>query len=531
MVSNSLVEELKQIRNMKEAKLKPSPFITGKIRAFDGSIVDCSVRNYQSIGILNLMKMTEFVLGDEPGLGKTLQVLYAYAYLRHWYPNLKLLWVGPKSSLQEKLDEVRVMLNHTRAIYVSSDLGKAGRHQAWKQVRYTGIEVAVCNYNTVMTDYQQIEEAYRDYQLMIVLDEAHTISNINTKTHKACKFISKNALRRVAITATVIKNRLMEAYGIFKYTAPDIFPSKLWFESMFCSFGTEFYGRTQITVLKGYQNLDLFRRMIGPYFIGRTPDDVGGELPEVTPRKVLLQMEGEQAKRYDQCVSGLFTKKVKDPLTGEDTQVPVQGALRILMSSMIITNALQMIPEYESLEEYSSKEKRILDYLKGDLQDEKVVIFSFFKKWVYRLKGIIEKETGKKVLLITGDQGDTERQQAKNLFNGSPDHNIILITLAGSQSINLTAARYMIFANLPWSYGDFRQIVGRISRLGSKHESVIALMLINEKSVDEHVFSTLQSKQNLSRSLFKDSMPVMELAESDSSVNDIVKRLQQSSRS
>ena len=81
----SVEQTLREIRQAKGLRLKRSCYISGKIRDYAGRISDCDVRNYQAIGILNIVKMSEFVLGDEPGLGKTLEALYAYAYLRHYY--------------------------------------------------------------------------------------------------------------------------------------------------------------------------------------------------------------------------------------------------------------------------------------------------------------------------------------------------------------------------------------------------------------------------------------------------------------
>ena len=227
----SVEQTLREIRQAKGLRLKRSCYISGKIRDYAGRISDCDVRNYQAIGILNIVKMSEFVLGDEPGLGKTLEALYAYAYLRHYYPSLKLLWIGPKNSLLDKEDEVRVMLKNTRPYYVVGNKGKVRRTEGWRRVRAGGFEVALCNYHTMLSDYTEIERCYRGMQFMVVFDEAHVLANTSTKTHRAAKLVAKNAVRRLGLTATLIRNRLMEAYGVYRAVVPDLFPNKAWFET------------------------------------------------------------------------------------------------------------------------------------------------------------------------------------------------------------------------------------------------------------------------------------------------------------
>lgn len=532
MINSEVADQLRRIREAKSLKLSPSPFVSGEIRNFEGKIVPVTVRNYQVIGILLELKMAEFILGDEPGLGKTLQMLYGPgAMLRHWYPHLKVLWVGPKSTLAEKVDEINVLLSGgIRGKFIESGKGKQHRLRQWKQVQISGTEIALCNYATLRSDYVEIAQTYEGFPLVVIFDEVHNIANTSAKVHKAAYYVAQRAVRRYGISATIIRNRLEEAYGVFRVINPDLFPNKEWFRNAYCIYEEQYVGYNKtVRKLVGYKNLEDFRKRISPYFIARTPADVGDELPEIVPRKILLDMEGKQAKKYDELMLGVLKRKVENPLTGEDIEVPVESALQKLMTSMLITNALQNLDEYKDLEELSSKEKKIVELLKGDLEEEKVVIFSFFKGWLYRLRNIIRKEVGFNPLLITGDQSGKERDQSEKNFNRSDkkDHRVILITTAGKEGINLTAGHYMILANLPWSYGDFRQLVGRIARMGSGHAHVVALMLLNRKSVDEHIFDVLHKKQNLSQALISDSMTNLELAEA-SEVKHIVQMLEQS---
>jgi len=305
-----------------------------------------------------------------------------------------------------------------------------------------------------------------------------------------------------------VRNRLAETYGVFKPICPGLFPNKAWFEKSFCVFEQLRFGKKRVSKLSGHKNLPVFRTMIEPYFLSRTPREVGGELPEIVPKKVSLEMTGDQAKYYDQCALGVLNKTTHNPYTGEDEETKIEGSLSILMYSMLISCAIQMIPGYEHTKGYSAKEEKILEYLGGDLSNEKVVVFSFFKKWLYRLNEITQKELGFKPLMLTGDTKIKERDEVKARFNQNDDDDsrVVFITMAGGVGINLTIAKYMLLPNYPWSYGDFRQIAGRISRLGSLHSQVLAIFLSNQRMIDDHVLNTLRSKQDLSQAVHDDSI-------------------------
>ena len=90
--------------------------------------------------------------------------------------------------------------------------------------------------------------------------------------------------------------------------------------------------------------------------------------------------------------------------------------------------------------------------------------------------------------------------------------NVILITTAGSESINLHSAEHMIFFDSPWSWGDYLQIIGRMIRIGSVHTSVVATHLLaqkkdGKKTIDQHVIKALRSKKHLADKVAGDNLP------------------------
>ena len=64
---------------------------------------------------------------------------------------------------------------------------------------------------------------------------------------------------------------------------------------------------------------------------------------------------------------------------------------------------------------------------------------------------------------------------------------------AGNVGINLTRARYVIFAELDWSPAIHRQAEDRLHRIGQKN-TVFAYYLIGNGTLDDHVANILVDK-------------------------------------
>jgi SNF2 family DNA or RNA helicase len=146
----------------------------------------------------------------------------------------------------------------------------------------------------------------------------------------------------------------------------------------------------------------------------------------------------------------------------------------------------------------SCKLDELIDILtEGDLAGEKVIVFTRFERMV----GIgIEACTkaGVKCVRITGKEDEDERKEAQDTFQ---DHNsgvpVVWITTAGSDAINLQAAKAIVFFDTPFSAGDYLQVLGRMIRIGSIHDRVFALHLVTEDSIDERVMDIVDGKMGL----------------------------------
>jgi SWI/SNF-related matrix-associated actin-dependent regulator 1 of chromatin subfamily A len=328
---------------------------------------------------------------------------------------------------------------------------------------------------------------------VLIADEATAFKNSKTQVHQTVAHLAGNAKRVWALTATLIKNHLIEGWAIYKVLVPNLFASKNRFMNHYCIVRMQTIkgGRRQIPIIVGYRKKDVeeFRQKIDPFFLGRPKFKVASELPPLTTSFIEMQMSKAAGLKYSEALSGLLEIKVEGEL--EEKEV---SKLTAVIYCQQIVNHLRLIGH----EGESTKLKRLIEILtEGDLANEKVIIFSRFRKMVDIIMETLKKNKIE-AARITGSENEAQRDTAQTLFQ-DPESEVraICITMAGAEAINLQAAKAIIFFDTPWSAGDYIQILGRMIRIGSTHDRCHALHLMVKGSIDSRVMEVLNRKMSL----------------------------------
>lgn len=538
-------DKLKAIRASKTLSLKPTPLLRAVITGQDGLPQDFKLRYYQCQGIFHLLVMTRMVLGDDCGLGKTIEVLGALCYL--WAPDKeptnKVIVVTPKSALRQWEGEVARFADGVRCYVVT---GKAEErkaiYEAWAKAPVgPNAEKAILlvNYAILQRDWDvgsqiprlpngkpdpkgkmipglldRITASVPD--LCVVYDEATAFKNTGTKTWQTCSYLSQRAKRCYGMTATLLKNSLMEGFSIYKVVVPALFTTKSAFMNDYCVVKLQpVAGGRKVPVVVGYRNLERFREWIDPYFLGRPKHAVSDELPKLITREITCEMTSAEDAKYKEALSGILTLGDGDVKDYSETTV-----LTSLIYTQEVVDSLALLKfktgdeilsgpfldETITIKDRGSKEDTLMDLLEGELGDQKVIVYTRFEKLVGRLQAICA-DAGIKSVRITGKESDKQRGVNQKLFQDlNSDIKVIFITDAGSEAINLQAASAIVFYDAPWSWGNYAQLLGRPLRIGSVHDTVVAYHLISErpkdkyknrKTIDHHVLQLLRAKKVL----------------------------------
>lgn len=617
---NDVLEKLRSIRALPDPQLKPSPYLKLEYCDEYGNVNPVQLRNYQKSGILNLLMVERSVLGDDTGLGKTLETLSTVGYIWLKEPEYVPIIITKKSALHQWGAEVNkflcgmqtitvegqpferdalyqdFFLNHSndnkRLLILTYEILLKDLHESVVKDRSgkpskgvkSELKQAKITYKELLSKFEDFKIAFQEHfsnrpfdvrehvkdvlnahaqkapppappgmweaedekwlnsaifrkveiksleslikdleedinpskivpgvlayatemlksqpgtKLMFIMDEVHTIKNHRGKIHDACFNLSSISDRVVGMTATPVKNRLMEFFSIFRVVQPKLFPKVSHFMNEFCVTKLQpIGGGRKVPIVVGYKNLDKFIEQIEPYYLSRRKHEVAKELPQLVTRELICELTSDQEELYDLAEAGLLNKSDDDSSSAE------------ILSSLVMVqqaaNAPQLIADENGtpFEGDSSKLDTLLDLFQNELCDTKTIVFSRFEKMVSLIERKL-RDNNIKCVRITGKENASNREVAKNTFqNPNSDTNIILITTAGSESINLQTAEHLIFVDLPWSTGDYVQITGRMIRIGSHHKMVMVSHLMavkrnGKKTIDHHVLKTLKVKKKL----------------------------------
>ena len=520
MSKPAVYPKLLEIRESKNLSLRANPFLRE----------ETDLRNYQVQMVMHLLMLNKMVVGDDVGLGKTLELMTAYSFFLEKNPEVTLLWLGPKTSLYQIENEFKKFTTgistyvvrgknkddlkpHCRTGYMKKykhnstycrvcDFEKECKEETealkglrgcsakefrkfkYEQFKKKGTNVLILNYNLALMEHKTIIENAQPY--IVVFDEATAFKNYRSKTWAVCKEITDASEKAWAATATIIKNRLEEAYSIYKCILPGLLGGVVNFQNNFCIIRRMNLpkSRRKIPIIVGHKNINKFREIIDPYFLGRAARKVGIELPDLVSKEIELELTSVQKEKYEEALDGLLETD--------------QGEIKTVTKLTAITYCQQIAnsPYLVGVEGPSCKEEALFDLLENEFLGQKIIFFTRFRKWIDRLE-LLMQEKKMNPLRITGKESTLEREENRQKFQDSSDHNLILINTAGGQALNLQSARVLIWGDLILSYGDVLQVIGRMIRFGSIHKKVLSVHLIAQDTVDEHTFKIVFPKKKL----------------------------------
>jgi len=166
------------------------------------------------------------------------------------------------------------------------------------------------------------------------------------------------------------------------------------------------------------------------------------DYPDVEEKDIRIIMTPEYYKKYravEQKNSRLFS--VKDPW-------------KFLTGVRQATNALDPCQKCEWA----------VDKIK---EGKKTVLYSAFKTYGVKKIQSMLRGSGIKFVEVTGDMNISARQRAVDAFNGPGEPNVLFITKAGGEGLDLKNVRYVILLESGWNRPNEEQVIGRAARYKS----------------------------------------------------------------
>lgn len=429
--------------------------------------------DYQKIGVGFICAGQNIIIADQPGLGKTLQSLSA-TKLRDAQ---KVLIFAPKTAKKTWSDEIKKWLNEDSVVVI-------GGSPKQREEQWTGdYKYYVANYHLLLRDLSHMKKIDWDF---VIADEATDISNPEAKTTKALKKL--NSKYKLALTGTPISNTLKDIWSIIDWVHPKLLGT-------FSEFQKEYCIKDKYNTIIGYKNLSKLRSKIEPYFIRRLKSQVLTELPPKTYENIYSEFSPEERQLYVAIQEEIMEELRRLGMT--DRRYLSQAIVKMLRLKQM-TGTCELINN----QNVSTKLDDLKELLKIILSgNDKAIIFTQFREMAVILMRELDEY---KPLLIAGGVSETERGSNQDIFNNDDEHKLLIMTSAGSRSLNLQRASYVIHYDLPWSISQTEQREDRAHRNGQKQNVTIYRMLVRD-SIDEYTLEVLNSKQNISDRLLEEN--------------------------
>lgn len=452
--------------------------------------------DYQKQGISFGLERRRLLIGDEPGLGKTLQSIGivdtagAYPCLVICPSSLKINWQREFEKFTDK--KALVLDNATRT--------------SWPYLLGMGMfHVAIVNYESLKKffvwdiiggssskgRFADAKSAFtlkdvvfnRDINVFrsVIMDESHRLKDPAAQQTIFTRGIVEGKEWRILLSGTPVVNHaqdLVAQLAIMGRLIPD------------------FGGRAKFLADYGEnENLaELSDKLYSTCMIRREKAKVLTELPD--KQRTDLYVEISNRDEYDLAAADLAAYLREYT---ECTDRDIRRKMR-----------MEALVKFMTLRSLAAKGKiaQAADFIRNFLANgNPLIVFCSLREIVKELQKLFPD-----AVRVTGSDSMAEKQAAVDAFQSGNAQLIICSIKAAGVGLTLTAASNVAFVEFPWTYADCCQCEDRAHRIGQKN-NVNCYYLIGRHTIDPVLYGIIHRKRSIANQIMAsdDEIPTDEM--------------------
>jgi SNF2 family DNA or RNA helicase len=448
--------------------------------------LQADLRPYQEAGFqwLNYLNTIQWggLLADDMGLGKTIQTLTLLLHTLEEKGTLHALVVCPTTLLYNWENEIKKFTPALTYLIHHTSQRTSKKEVLWNY------NVIITTYGTLRSDIELLQKTDFDF---VILDESQTIKNPTSKVAKAALLLHANC--RIALSGTPMQNNTFDIYAQMHFLNPGMLGNKEFFKDNFATPIDKF----QEDLTKAH-----LRKLIYPFLLRRTKEQVAKDLPDKTEITLYCEMGTEQRKIYD-GYRNLYRAKLLGNIEDQGVEKSQFAILQGLMKLRQICDSPAILKEDTALQNHSIKLDELVREMQENVGDHKVLIFSQFLGMLALIREELDK-VGIQHEYFDGSYNSRQRENAINNFQNNNDCRAFLISLkAGGTGLNLTAADYVYIMDPWWNPAVEQQAIDRTHRIGQT-KNIFAYRFICKDTVEEKIMELKKKKSGLVRELIAD---------------------------
>ena len=470
-----LEEKYEQLKDFKQIREIPIPEHLRNI-----------LRPYQEHGYYWLNYLSEIgwggILADDMGLGKTVQALSFLHYYKNHHQKLQALVVCPTTLMFNWENEIKKFTPS-----LTYHIHHGGERSRSKE-QFGGKEIIITTYGTLRSDIKLMVDIPFDY---VVLDESQAIKNPSSKVTRAAGLL--RAKNRLCLSGTPLQNNTFDIFAQMNFLNPGMLGSIEFFRQEF-SIPIDKFGEAD--------RKDHLRKLLYPFILRRTKEQVAKDLPDKTETILYCEMEEEQRNIYD-----AYRNDFRDKILGTIEQQGIQKSqltiLQGLMKLRQICDSPAILNETEKFPNHSIKLDELGREITENISNHKALVFSQFLGMLALIREKL-KELEVDYEYFDGSTSAVDREKAIQRFQNEDNCRVFLISLkAGGVGLNLTAADYVYIVDPWWNPAVEQQAIDRTHRIGQT-KNIFAYRMICKDTIEDKILQLQEKKRILAKDLISD---------------------------
>jgi SWI/SNF-related matrix-associated actin-dependent regulator 1 of chromatin subfamily A len=415
--------------------------------------------SHQKEAIEKLVGSKRFILADDMGLGKTTSTIIAALETGV----KKILIVCPASL---KINWEREIANYSdRSVFIAE--GKKYSTEA---------DFVIVNYDILKNFHDPKDKensllVQSNFEL-VILDEAHMISNAQAQRTKIINNFAKDTKRVWLLTGTPMTSRPMNYYNLLNIIESPVAQNWMAYAIRYCQ-GYQFTaGKRKVWNVTGASNLEELRDRTSKQILRRLKEDVL-DLPDKIITPVYLRTSSKEYKDLmGEYYDWLENKK------DESSSLTIQFS-KIMKVRKVIAN---------------EKVKQTIEFAENIIeQGKKVIIFTNFTDTLQ----LIHNHFGKESVYLDGSCNKVQRQFAVDQFQENEKIKVFVGNLkAAGVGLTLTSAEVVIMNDLSFVPAEHAQAEDRAYRYGQKN-NVLVYYPIFENTIEGVIYNILNTKKKI----------------------------------
>jgi SWI/SNF-related matrix-associated actin-dependent regulator 1 of chromatin subfamily A len=457
------------------------------------------LRPYQKQGIAQGMKLGRCLIGDEQGLGKTLQSIGVMVGLNA-FPCIVVCPSSTKMNWKREWEK----FSHKKAMVLDSSMNAGARKNWFRYVEHGMADVVIINYESLVAfcieSYPQERskngkkkpwkaidvqlKSFMDKFKSGILDESHRCKDAGTNQSKFILRIFNALTYRLLLSGTPVVNKPIDLFPQLAILGQlHHFGGRSGFIDRYCEGGT---GANNMKELNYKLNLHCYFR--------REKKDVAKDLPDKQRQTIICDITTRS--EYNRCKSD-FEKFLRD--SGCDDK---EIARKMRGEIMVQMMKLKQIAGRGKMNEVKEFVNEILE------AGEKLILFCHLHEIVDECRALWPD-----AVTVTGRDNMVQRQAHIDAFQNDPKTQLIICNhKAAGVGITLTASSRVAFIEYPWTYADCVQCEDRAHRIGQVN-NVMCTYFLGQDTIDERMWEIISNKMTIGNAITgaTDMMDSMEM--------------------